>query len=78
MNRSDRYDVLPMLALFAFAAAGIAILLWLGRIPDAELTAAYTTLIGIADWLVKASVGAILGLAGTARLRSRKAAGELG
>ena len=78
MNRSDRYDVLPMLALFIFAATGIAILLWLGRIPDDELTAAYITLIGIADWLVKASVGAILGLAGTSRLRSRKAAGELG
>ena len=78
MNRNDRYDVLPMLTLFAFAAAGIAILLWLGRIPAAELTAAYTTLIGIADWLVKASVGAILGLAGTSRLRSRKGGGELG
>lgn len=76
MSRIEISGGLLMMVLFAFTIAGIAILLWLGRIPDDELTKAYSTLIEIADWLVKVSVGAILGLRGSAVVRGRKGGGE--
>ena len=76
MNRDEISDGWLILALFAFTAIGIVILLWLGRIPDDELTTAHATLIGIADWLVKVSVGAILGLRGSAHIKSRRGGGE--
>ena len=75
MNRGEISGGWLILALFVFTAIGIVILLWLGRIPDEQLTTAHATLIGIADWLVKMSVGAILGLRGSAHIKSRKGGG---
>ena len=43
-------------------------LVWLSPAPADRLTPAQDNLIEIADWMVKASVGAILGFAGAARL----------
>ena len=54
---------------------GIGTLAWLSDVPTDQLTLAQTRLIDIADWLVKASVGAILGFAGGAGLASGKNAG---
>ncbi len=41
---------------------------WHAPVPDDELTRAQINLISIGDWMVKASVGAILGLVGGARI----------
>ena len=59
-------------ALLMLTVLGIGTLAWLSDVPTDQLTLAQTRLIDIADWLVKASVGAILGFAGGARLASGK------
>ncbi len=41
---------------------------WHAPIPADELTPAQTNLISIGDWMVKASVGAILGTIGGVRI----------
>ena len=64
-----------LLAPFALLVIGIGIAMWLSPIPDDELTTAQSSLIDIADWIIKASVGAILGLGSSARIRARKSNG---
>ncbi|MYC32813.1 MAG: hypothetical protein F4X64_06515 [Chloroflexi bacterium] len=59
-------------ALLMLTVLGIGTLAWLSDVPTDQLTLAQTRLIDIADWLVKASVGAILGFAGGAGLAGRK------
>ncbi len=50
--------------LFAVAATGFGILFWLGDLQgDGELNSTYTLIRGIADWMVKASIGGVLGFA---------------
>ena len=66
---------LLLLTLFALTAIGIAILIWLSLVPDGELNDAQSKLIEIADWLVKVSVGAILGIRGSAQLKTRNGIG---
>ena len=51
-------------------------MIWVAPVPEAMLTPAQSRLISIADWLVKASVGAILGFAGGIGLASRNGHGE--
>lgn len=58
----------PMLALFVILFTGIGIMLWHAPVPTDKLTLAQTNLINIGDWMVKASVGAILGVIGGARV----------
>lgn len=43
-------------------------MLWHAPVPTDKLTLAQTNLINIGDWMVKASVGAILGVIGGARV----------
>ena len=51
--------------LAAIAVMGIGLLVFLSIYPDIdELTEPQKTLHDIADWMVKASVGALLGFAG--------------
>ena len=59
---------LPVLALFVILFTGIGVMFWHAPVPDDELTRAQANLISIGDWMVKASVGAILGLVGGARI----------
>ena len=51
-------------ALFALAILGVSILMWLSPVPSEAYTPAQERLLDIADWMVKASVGALLGFAG--------------
>ena len=62
-------------ALLMLTVLGIGTLAWLSDVPTDQLTLAQTRLIDVADWLVKASVGAILGFAGGAGLAARQSAG---
>ncbi len=59
------------LGLFALFFCGVGILYAMSGIEDDELTTARQNLIALGDWVVKASVGAILGFAGGAGLASR-------
>ena len=59
-----------ILFLMGVVALGVGILVWLVPVTEAEMTPAQESLLNIGDWLVKASVGAMLGFGG-ARLASR-------
>ena len=59
-----------LLILVALAAAGISIQFWLVDVSADNMTPARENLLATADWMVKASVGAILGFTG-ARLAGR-------
>ena len=61
-TKSNTFPIL--LILFALMGLGLGILIWLAPITDAEVTAGQQNLRNIADGMVKASVGAILGFAG--------------
>ena len=65
-------SVLPtlgyILLLMGVVVLGVGILVWL--VTEAEMTPAQESLLNIGDWIVKASVGAMLGFGG-ARLVSR-------
>ena len=51
---------------------GGGVLVWLSPVPADLLTPAQKNLLEIADWMVKASIGAILGLIGGRRLGNGK------
>ena len=58
----------PVLILFVLLFTGIGVMLWFAPVPDGELTQIQTNLANVADWMVKMSMGAIIGLvAGSAR-----------
>ena len=64
-------EILPILfMLVAVAGMGVSILLWLTPVQVGDITPAQDRLMNIADWMVKASIGAILGYSG-ARLAAR-------
>ena len=56
--------------LLAVAAIGLGILIWMSPVQADDITPAQDKLMNIADWMVKASIGAILGYSG-ARLAAR-------
>ena len=58
--------------LFTLVVVGIGLLIWLSDVPAGNLTPAQDSLLTVADWMVKASVGALVGFAG-ARAGSRHA-----
>ena len=60
---------------FALLAIGMGIWVWIAPIPDDELTTAQASLLVTADWNIKASVGAILGLGANAGIRARNGNG---
>ena len=60
------------IGLFGLVVIGIGIMAWLAEVPADSFTPAQDSLLTVADWMVKASVGAILGFAG-ARAGSRGA-----
>ena len=59
------------IGLFGLVIIGIGIMIGLADVPADSFTPAQDSLLNIADWMVKACVGAILGFAG-ARAGSRR------
>ena len=51
--------------LFALILVGGGVLVWMAPVPADDMTSAREILPNIADWMIKASVGAILGSAGS-------------
>lgn len=69
--RTGLIDLLPILfMLVAVAGMGMSTLIWLAPVPAGDITPAQDRLMNIADWMVKAAIGAILGYSG-ARLAVR-------
>ena len=67
--------VTALLVLFMLCTGGIGVMFWHAPIPADELTPAQTNLISIGDWMVKVSVGAILGVIGGARVATANGKG---
>ena len=65
---------LSYLVLVGLVILGGGVLVWLAPVTADRLTPAQNNLIVIADWMVKASIGAILGLIGGRRLANGKPA----
>ena len=59
-----------LLILAAIAAGGISIQFWMVDVSADDMTPAYENLLTTGDWMVKSSIGAILGFTG-ARLAGR-------
>ncbi len=71
MNNPRR--VAAFVQLFAplvLLAVGFGIWIWLSPIPDDELTTAQSDMLITADWIIKVSVGVLLGLGSNAGIRS--------
>ena len=66
MNHRDVPAGWVFLALLAVAGVGLGLLVWLSNIPPDSLTAPQESLADVADWMVKVSIGAIVGFS-TAR-----------
>ena len=77
MNRRVMPTYTIILTLFALTILGMGTLVWLSPVPAGQLTPAQDNLIGIADWMVKTSVGAILGFVGATRLAGISIWGDL-
>ncbi len=59
-------------ALFAIMFVGIGILLYVASVPADRFNPAHDNLITIGDWMVKVSIGAILGLGGSRLIVARR------
>ena len=70
MSRRDVPASWVFIGLFGLVIIGIGIMAWLADVPSDDFTPAQSSLLTVADWMVKASSGAILGFAG-ARAGSR-------
>ncbi|MDE2786764.1 MAG: hypothetical protein OXL37_08885 [Chloroflexota bacterium] len=64
-------------ALFTILLMGIGILLYVASFPPDQFNAAHDNLIIIGDWMVKVSIGAILGLGGARLTMARRNGGGL-
>ena len=62
--------------LLALILVGGGVLVWMAPVPAADMTPAREILLNIADWMIKASVGAILGFAGS-RLTVRRSSAAM-
>ena len=60
-----------LIVLFGLVVLGGGVLVWMAPVPAEDMTPARELLLNIADWMIKASVGAILGFAGS-RLAIRR------
>ena len=57
--------------LLALILVGGGVLVWMAPVPAEDMTPARELLLNLADWMIKASAGAILGFAGS-RLTVRR------
>jgi len=60
-----------LIVLFGLVVLGGGVLVWMAPVPAEDITPARELLLNIADWMIKASAGAILGFAGS-RLALRR------
>lgn len=60
-----------LIVLFGLIILGGGVLVWMAPVPAEAMTSARELLLNIADWMIKASAGAILGFAGS-RLAVRR------
>ncbi len=60
--------------LVGMIVLGGGVMVWLAPVSADEITPAQSNLLEIADWMVKASIGAILGLIGARSLAAGKPA----
>ena len=71
---SDSSEEIPIkwvfFSLFAVALVGIGVMVWLAPITEGDMTPARARLLDAGDWMLKASIGLILGFAG-GRLAAR-------
>lgn len=56
--------ILVTACLLGFVVLGVGLLVWLAPVQTEQMTPAQNRLLDIADWMTKASVGALLGFAG--------------
>ena len=61
-----------LILLFALIGMGGGVMVWLSIAANGDLTSTQETLLSTADWLVKASAGALLGFAGGSRFANGK------
>ena len=69
-----KYYLLPLaivISLAGLAVLGGCALVWLAAVSGPEPTPIQQQLAGLADWIVKGAVGALLGFAGGAGLARR-------
>ena len=52
-----------LIVLFGLVVLGGGVLVWMAPVPAEEMTPARELLLNISDWMIKASVGALLGYA---------------
>ena len=73
---SDRVIItaLVFVALLALIVMAGSALAWMATVSGTQPTPAQDTLITVADWTIKAAVGALLGFAGGAGLSRRNGA----
>jgi len=62
--------LVQLFAPLALLAIGFGIWIWLSTIPDGELTTAQSDLLTTVDWLIKVSVGVLLGLGSNAGIKA--------
>lgn len=60
-----------LIVLFGLIVLGGGVLVWMAPVPAEDMTPAREILLNIADWMIKASAGAILGFTGS-RLAVRR------
>ena len=60
-----------LIVLFGLVVLGGGVLVWMAPVTAEDMTPAREILLNVADWMIKASVGAILGFAGS-RLAVRR------
>ena len=77
MNRPPSTN-LSVALLLGLIVLGGGVLIWLAPVSADRITPAQTNLVEIADWMVKASVGAIFGIIGGQRLANGRAAARNG
>lgn len=63
-----------LVILFALIIISGGVLVWLAPVAEGSLTPAQDTLVSTADWMIKASAGAIVGFAGGMRLANGRQA----
>ena len=67
MNRPPSTN-LSIALLVGMIVLGGGVMVWLSQVSAERITPAQSNLLEIADWMVKASIGAILGLIGARSL----------
>lgn len=69
--RGGLHPLWVLAALIFLIVTGVGILVFLTTVPPEAMTSAHEALLAIGDWIIKVSVGAILGLGGSRLVPAR-------